>query len=57
MTDDQTAAEAPEVKLTEAAREKLTDVIEGHGTPVSGLRLQILGRAQGVFNHVLSLVE
>ena len=57
MTDDQTAAEAPEVKFTEAAHEKLTDVIEGHGTPVSGLRLQILGRAQGVFNHVLSLVE
>ncbi len=57
MTDDQTAAEAPEVKFTEAAREKLTEVIEEHGTPVSGLRLQILGRAQGAFNHVLSLVE
>lgn len=57
MTDDQTAAEAPEVKLTEAARDKLTEVIEGHANPVAGLRLQILGRAQGAFNHVLSLVE
>ena len=57
MTDEQNAAEAPEVKFTEAARDKLTEVIEGHANPVAGLRLQILGRAQGAFNHVLSLVE
>ncbi len=57
MTDGQTAADATEVKFTEAARDKLSDVIEGHANPVAGLRLQILGRAQGAFNHVLSLVE
>ena len=33
------------------------EVIEGYGRPVAGLRLQIVGRAEGEFQHVLSLVE
>ena len=49
--------ELPQVTFTEAAAEKLSEVIGSHPNPVAGLRLQILGRAEGEFQHVLSLVE
>ena len=47
----------PEVRLTAVAVSKLLEVIEGHPNPVAGLRLQILGRQDGEFQHVLSMVE
>ena len=47
----------PTVKLTDAAAEKLSDIIDQHANPVAGLRLQISGRKDGRFQHLLSLVE
>jgi Fe/S biogenesis protein NfuA len=47
----------PEVRFTAAAAEKLNEVIDSHPNRVAGLRLQILGRMNGEFQHVLSLVE
>jgi Fe/S biogenesis protein NfuA len=47
----------PEVRFTDAAVDKLADVIGNHPNPVAGLRLQILGRSDGEFQHILSLVE
>lgn len=49
--------ENPELKLTPEASEKLHQVISARGDSVVGLRLQIVGRAQGQFHHVLSMVE
>src|SRR3990172_4441706 len=50
-------AKRPSINLTAEASEKLREVIGGHPKPVAGLRLQIVGRSQGKFQHVLSLVE
>ncbi len=47
----------PTIVFTDAAVEKLTDIIENHANPVAGLRLQIAGRDDGKFQHLLSLVE
>ena len=47
----------PRVILTDPAAEKLSDIIEQHSNPVAGLRLQISGREDGKFQHLLSLVE
>lgn len=47
----------PEVSFTKAAAEKLNEIIDSHPNRVAGLRLQILGRMNGEFQHVLSLVE
>ena len=47
----------PRVTFTDAAAEKLSEVIEQHANPVAGLRLQISGRQDGRLQHVLSLVE
>ncbi len=47
----------PMVILTDAAAEKLSDIIDHHTNPVAGLRLQISGRQDGRFQHLLSLVE
>lgn len=55
QTDE--AAQLPTVTFTDAAAEKLSDVIGSHPNPVAGLRLQIMGRAEGQFQHILSLVE
>lgn len=44
------------ITLTDNAREKLTEVLAGRGDEAAGLRLQIVGRAKGEFEHVLSLV-
>ena len=45
------------VNFTDSAAEKLSDIIENHANPVAGLRLQISGRKDGRFQHLLSLVE
>lgn len=50
-------ASEPRVVLTDPAAEKLSDIIEHHANPVAGLRLQISGRKDGNFQHLLSLVE
>ena len=47
----------PVLEFTDAAVEKLTEIIENHANPVAGLRLQIAGRDGGGFQHLLSLVE
>ncbi len=47
----------PRVIFTDAAAEKLSDIIGNHANPVAGLRLQIQGRKDGRFQHLLSLVE
>ena len=47
----------PRVNLTDPAADKLSDIIERHANPVAGLRLQIAGRKEGQFQHLLSLVE
>ena len=47
----------PTIVFTDAAVDKLTDIVENHANPVAGLRLQIAGRDDGKFQHLLSLVE
>lgn len=54
---DEAAEQPPEITFTEAATLKLHEVINHHPNPVAGLRLQILGRTEDGFQHVLSLVE
>jgi Fe/S biogenesis protein NfuA len=49
--------DATTLNFTEQATQKLSEVVRGYGQPVAGLRLQIVGRQQGQFQHVLSLVE
>ena len=49
--------ETPEISLTEDAKTKLNEVVENQPRPVAGLRLQIAGRINGEFQHVLSIVE
>jgi Fe/S biogenesis protein NfuA len=56
MTDE-TTEPTPSISLTNAASLKLHEVINHHPNPVAGLRLQILGRTDDGFQHVLSLVE
>jgi Fe/S biogenesis protein NfuA len=47
----------PRLTFTDAAAEKLSDIIGNHANPVAGLRLQISGRQDGRLQHLLSLVE
>jgi Fe/S biogenesis protein NfuA len=47
---------APAVNFTPAAAAKLTEVLASNG-PLAALRLQIVGRMGGEFQHALSLVE
>ena len=47
----------PHVQFSDGATEKLSEIIENHANPVAGLRLQISGRKEGRFQHLLSLVE
>jgi Fe/S biogenesis protein NfuA len=47
----------PVVRLTPEASTKLNEVMRQRGPQVAGLKLQIVGRADGEFHHVLSLVE
>lgn len=54
---DEAAEQPPEITFTDAATLKLHEVINHHPNPVAGLRLQILGRTDDGFQHVLSLVE
>jgi Fe/S biogenesis protein NfuA len=63
MTNEPEPRDAPaeeprlSLKFTPAAAEKLLEVVQAHPNPVAGLRLQIMGRQEGEFQHVLSLVE
>ncbi len=50
-------ASVPSLTFTDDAVQKLNEVIGQNPKPVAGLRLQIIGRAQGQFQHVLSIVE
>ena len=54
MSDE---AAQPAVTFTDTAFQKLSEVIDNHPNPVAGLRLQIAGRSEGAFQHLLSLVE
>lgn len=49
--------QGPAISLTEEASAKLHDVIRQRGSAAVGLKLQIVGRAEGQIHHVLSLVE
>jgi Fe/S biogenesis protein NfuA len=52
------AAKTPKApKFTNQAIKKLGEVIAANAKPVAGLRLQVTGRTQGQFQHVLSIVE
>jgi len=57
MTTDTTPDPQPAVAFTPDAASKLIEVIEAHPNPVAGLRLQLTGRSEGSFDHVLSMVE
>ena len=57
MTAETTANGSPRITFTDSAREKLQEVIASYPRPVAGLRLQIIGRGPGGFQHVLSIVE
>jgi Fe/S biogenesis protein NfuA len=46
-----------DVRFTDAAADKVSAVLSGHTNPVAGLRLQVVGRAEGQFQHYLSLIE
>jgi Fe/S biogenesis protein NfuA len=45
------------IGFTDEALAKLKEVVASQPRPVAGLRLQIVGRQHGQFEHVLSLVE
>ncbi len=49
--------ESPAISLTPAAAQKLAEVVAGQDRPVAGLRLQIVGREGGEFQHVLSVEQ
>src|SRR4051812_42951463 len=60
MANDTSTAEQrgePRIRFSEEAAAKLREVVDGYPRPVAGLRLQIVGRTGGEFQHVLSLVE
>jgi len=57
MTNETAQESSPAVRFTAETTAKLLSVIEGHPSAVAGLRLQIVGRENGVFQHVLSMVE
>src|SRR5688572_14433985 len=46
----------PAVEFTDEAVAKLNEVVSGSAKPVGGLRLQIAGRTNDGFEHVLSVV-
>ncbi len=45
------------IRFSEAARDKLVEVLEGYPEEVAGLRLKIIGRTSDGFEHVLTIVE
>lgn len=49
--------DTPAIELSEAAREKLRQVLASRQGEVPGLRLQIVSRLGGEFQHVLSFAE
>jgi len=56
VAEGETPTEPPAISFTAGAVEKLTEVAASQGRPVAGFRLQIVGRMEGQFQHVLSLV-
>ena len=44
-----------EIGFTPPAMAKLTEVLAAQGRPVAGFRLQITGRAEGQFEHILAI--
>jgi len=50
------SSQLPVISFTPAAVETLIEVASHHGRPLAGFRLQIVGRAEGQFQHVLSLL-
>src|SRR5688572_11350444 len=58
MEDKHTGPDKPlALHFTVQAVEKLNEVVAGQPKPVAGLRLQLTGRPQGDFEHLLSIVE
>ncbi|MPZ49230.1 MAG: iron-sulfur cluster assembly accessory protein [Dehalococcoidia bacterium] len=58
MADKHTGPDKPvALHFTVQAVEKLNEVVAGQPKPVAGLRLQLTGRPQGDFEHLLSIVE
>jgi len=53
--ESETAARPPVIHFTGAALKKLREVVASQDRPVAGLRLEIVGRMGGEFQHVLSL--
>ena len=47
----------PNINISQAAAEQIAAVIKNHENPVSGLKIQIQGRTEGKFQHLLSMVE
>jgi Fe/S biogenesis protein NfuA len=56
VASEDTSGQLPTISFTPAAVEKLTEVAASHGRPLAGFRLQIAGRVDGHFQHVLSLL-
>lgn len=47
----------PTITFTDAAKNKLEGVLAVNGDEASGLRIEIFGRQEGEFQHVLSIVK
>lgn len=56
VASEETSGQLPAISFTPAAVEKLTEVAAADGRPLAGFRLQIAGRVDGHFQHVLSLL-
>ena len=54
MSED---TDQPNINISQAAAEQIAAVIKNHENAVSGLKIQIQGRAEGKFQHLLSMVE
>ena len=52
-----TTENVPFVSFTDAAVEKLTEIVSSYPEPVAGVRIKIAGRNAGGFDHVVTLVE
>lgn len=57
VTSEKMSGQAPAIRFTPAAVEKLNEVAGGYGRPLAGFRLQITGRSHGQFEHMLSFLE
>src|SRR5947209_3032100 len=55
--DDAQSQEQPGITFTDAASDKLREVMGGYPRPVAGLRLQVTGRGPDGIEHALTIVE